>query len=211
MKRFRLVGIGSGVAALVTAAAPVRAQTFVELVAGATYQSRLARDSIVQVIETGLAIAPSARVAVGTPLDARHSVSVEVGWARSSLQRREAGATYTLLPVTTWTFDIALHRHVAAAWTARLDVGGIKYAPASEGRDATIFRNDAPLLPRVGLGLRWMHTLGGAVAVGVDLTYSLHLFTTSAMRDDGVSHHFPAHRITAGIALRRGRDTPTPR
>lgn len=200
----RVVSPVAAALALLGTGGSAHGQVFAELGVGAVYQSDLVQDSIVQSLHAGLAIAPSVVVAVGTPLDGLHGAAVSLGWSRSDLERREGDATTPILPVTVWSVGVQLRRRLHPGVVARLEVGGIKYAPDTDGRASTIFRDDAPFLPAVTLGTRIERRIGGRVALGLDITYGAHQFTTLALRDDGFAGHRTVHRVKVALVLRGG-------
>lgn len=191
---------------LVGGGPPAHAQVFVEVGPGAAYQSDLVRDSIVQPIHAGLAIAPTVTVAIGTPLSRTKQLAVGLGWSRSDLERREAETVTPILPVTVWSVSVQLRHRLRPGMLARLEVGGVKYAPDPDGRSATIFRDDAPFVPAVTLGARIERRVGSRLALGFDFAYGVHRFTTLALRDDGIGEHRTVHRVQLGVVLRGGND-----
>lgn len=180
------------------AATTARAQIVTELAVGATASSILVRDSIVQPFTVAPGVAPTLGLSVGTRLDDRYSVVIEARWARSTLARSDAALD--VLPLTVWSAAVALRRDVTREAHLRATAGAVRYAPAATGREATLFRDDAPLLPAVGLGAGLARPVGPA-HLGVDVAYTAHRFTTRALRADGFSGQRLVHRVTFSVSV----------
>jgi hypothetical protein len=178
------------------------AQMFVELKGGALLGTPLVRDSIVQAFTIVPSIAPTVAVAAGTQLSDLYSLALSVRWARSDLVRREAGQTTAVLPLTVWSGSIALRRQVTQWATVEAEVGGIKYATGGM-RDGTLFQDDAPLLPAVGVSARADRGIGSGWTLGIETHYDFHRFTTQALRAGGLTGHRSVHRVAATLVVRR--------
>ncbi len=185
-----------------TAPAAGRAQLTVELGAGAVTSTKLARDSIVEAFSVGPAVAPVLDLAVETVLNPRYRLAVTVQWARSDLERRATGPDARVLSLTVWSGGLALRRRIVGGATVEATMGVIKYAASAAERAATLFRDDAPLLPTVGLGARVERGLGSRLTLGLRAGYALHRFSTQALRSDGFNGDRTVHRLSLSVSLR---------
>lgn len=188
---------------------PARAQVAVDALAGVVWSSPLVRDEIVAPLTVAPQIAPSLMLGAGFPLDDRHRLGLRVGWARSDLVRSEADETVAILPLTTWSGSVVLERQMVRQVAAEARLGGLKYAPGGN-TDGTIFQDDAPFAPLLGLGLRAWHPVGARVALGLHVAYDFHRFETQALKSGGFTSARSVHRLTVSANLRwsAGRETP---
>lgn len=188
---------------LIATALPTEApgQMFLELRGGATLSSVLVRDSIVEAFTVRPALAPTIDFAVGTVLNEQYRLAVAVRWARSDLKRSADGGSMPIIQLTVWTGSVALRRRLNSWASAQGTIGAVKYAPAKTGRNATLFRDNAPLLPIVGLGARIEHRISPRLVVGLDAAYDFHRFSTLALRADGIAGDRSVHRFSLGITL----------
>ena len=189
---------------LALAAMPVtaaHAQVFAEFGAGATWSSILVRDTIVDGFTAQPAIAPTLGIAVGTPLGPKYEVAVGLAWARSDLQQKQTEGSRDIIPLTVWTGTLDLRWRFRSWASAQASIGAVKYSAADEGRQATLFRNDQPLEPTVGLGVRVDHPLGRNFLVALDLEWGLHRFRTQAMSEAGFGSRM-VNRVFLGATLR---------
>ncbi|NIN13430.1 MAG: hypothetical protein GTN62_11350 [Gemmatimonadales bacterium] len=178
-----------------------RGQIFLELRGGAMLSSALVRDSIVEAFTVRPAVAPTIDLAVGTVLNEQYRLAVAVRWARSDLKRSTDGGNIPIIPLTAWTGSVALRRRLSSWASAQGTIGAVKYAPAGTGRNATLFRDNAPLLPIVGLGARIEHRISPRLVVGLDAAYDFHRFSTLALRAEGITGDRSVHRFSLGITL----------
>ena len=179
------------------------AQVFLEAQGGALVGSNLVRDSIVQGVTVRPQPAPTFALRIGSHLSDTYAAALSLRWARSNLIRRELDQAETIMGLTVWSGSLALRRQLAPWASVEASVGGIKYAPGSAERDGTIFQDDAPLLPTVGVGARIERRLGSRWRVGLDAAYDFHRFTTQALRATGLGQHRSVHRVAAAVIVRR--------
>jgi hypothetical protein len=189
---------------------PVAAQLLVEARGGATVTSHLVEDMIVDEITVGPRPAPSLAIAVGTVLDANHAVTVDAGWSRSDLESRAGDDVTRVLALTVWTAGVSIRQRVIGDLWARGTIGALKYAPAGDERDGTLFQDEAPLRPWLGIGARYGYGLTAAVAVGVEVGWDVHRFTTRSLRDDGFEGESTVHRLTFAVVVGRRHDRSQP-
>ncbi len=197
-------------AGCLAAPAPLMAQLLVEARVGATVTSDLVEDVIVDEITVAPRVAPSVAVAIGTRLDANHAVAVDGGWSRSDLESRAAGDATRVLALTVWTASVSIRRRLIGDLWARGTIGALKYAPAGDEREGTLFQEEAPLRPMVGIGARYERGLTSALAVGVDVGWDLHRFTTQSLRADGFDGESTVHRLTVAVTVGRRHDRARP-
>jgi len=197
------------VAALTAIGTPVRAQVAIDALAGVVWSSPLVRDEIVAPLTVAPQIAPSLTLGGGFPLDGRHRLGVRIGWARSDLVRTEQDGTTAILPLTMWSGSVVLERLLLRQVAAEARLGGIKYAPGGS-TDGTLFQDDSPFAPLLGLGVRAWHPIGSRVAVGLHVAYDFHRFETQALKSGGFTSARTVHRLTVSANLRwsAGRATP---
>jgi hypothetical protein len=177
------------------------AQVFLEVRAGAQGSSDLVRDSITQEITVRPKTAPSIVVAAGSPLNVKWSLALSLRWTRSDLMRTEAGEEAKLLPLTVWTGMLAVRRSLTDWASVEGSIGGVKYAPGGD-LDGTIFQDDSPLVPAVGVVGRVERGFGSRWTAGFELAYDFHRFTTQALRVVGLGEARSVHRVAASILLR---------
>jgi len=188
-------------AGLIGLTAPASTQITIEARAGAQFSSILVRDQINQEITVGAKPAPSVGLAVGSSLNAMWHLGLGVRWSRSDLMRREAGQESPILPLTVWTGTLALRRPLTNWAAVEATIGGIKYAPGGDP-DGTIFQDDAPLLPAAGLTARANKGLGSRWAIGLEVAYDFHRFTTQALRAADIREHRSVHRVAVSVVFR---------
>lgn len=196
-------------AALAGIGTPVSAQLAIDALAGAVWSSPLVRDEIAAPLTVAPQIAPSVVLGGGFPLDARHRLGVRIGWARSDLVRTEQDETTAILPLTMWTGSVVLERQMLRQVAAEARLGGIKYAPGGS-TEGTLFQDDAPFAPLLGLGVRAWRPIGSRVAVGLHVAYDFHRFETQVLKSGGFTSARSVHRLTVSANLRwsAGRETP---
>ncbi len=172
--------------------------------------SDLVEDVIVDEITVGARPAPTVTLAVGTVLDANHAVAVEGAWSRSDLESRTGDAASRVLSLAVWTANVSIRRRVITDLWALGRIGALKYAPARGERDGTLFQDEAPLRPMFGIGARYERGLTSALAVGVDVGWDVHRFTTRSLRADGFAGESTVHRVTFAVVVGRRHDRPQP-
>lgn len=177
------------------------AQAFLEIRAGGQGSSVLVRDSINQVITVKPKAGPSIALAGGSALNDRWILSFSLRWTKSDLMRREAGQEAKLLPLTAWTGMLAVRRSLTEWASVEGSIGGIKYAPGGNP-DGTIFQDDSPLVPAIGLAARIERGFGSRWETGVELAYDFHRFTTQALRVIGMGEARSVHRVAVSILLK---------
>jgi hypothetical protein len=181
------------------------AQLVVEVSAGARYSTALVHDSIVRAFNVRPALAPTVAVTLRTPLERGWAALVTLDFSTSELQRHDAGgSTVSIGRVSTAAFTIGLERQLAAGFSARIGVGGLKYIP---GENSGIFRLGSGSI--AGLGAL---ALGHALPVGrrhgfaVEARYDMHPFMTQALREQGFDSPRLVHRVALSIRA-AGRGT----
>ncbi len=190
----------AALAALATAA-PGNAQVIAEFRAGADWSSVLVTDVIAEEFTVQPAIAPSLGLAVGTPLGPKYEVALDVRWARSDLKMKQADSSRTIIPLTVWSGFVVLRWRLQQRWLVQAGVGAVKYDPSEDGRESTMFRDDQPLRAAVGLAARGEYPVSRSLRVGIDLGWSVHGFTTQALREEGFDTRI-AHRVSLAAVLR---------
>ncbi len=190
-------------------AARADAQLIIDLRVGATLTSNLVSDVIVDPVQVRPAVAPTVGAAVGTRLNPLYSVHLRGEWSRSNLQQHQAETSTTVLTLTMWQAAVALERHMTARVTAHGLIGVLKYAPAAEGRDASLFRGDAPALPVAGIGASIVQPLTSEYAATLMATWAVHRFTTAPLRAAGFDGRRTVHRVFIGATIRRENNRET--
>ena len=198
------LSIGLGVLA-----APLQAQVAADAYAGAVWSSPLVKDEIVAPLTVAPQIAPSLAVGASLPLDPRYRLGLRVGWARNDLVRTELDETTAILPLTVWSGAVVLERLLARQVSAEARIGALKYAPGGNA-DGTIFQDDAPFAPLLGLGVRAWHPLSERLLVGLHVAYDFHRFDTQALKSGGFTSARSVHRVTVSATLRWSANRATP-
>jgi hypothetical protein len=180
---------------------PAHAQVFVELGAGATWSSNLVRDTIIDGFTVQPTLAPTLGLSAGTVLSPQYEIAVDLGWARSNLRLSDDQGSRNIIPLTVWSGAVALRWRVKPWAVARARIGAVKYRPAAEGRDATLFRDDQPLEAAVGLGTRFEYTVGRRWTLGLDVGWDVHRFMTQALSAEGFETGL-VHRVSVAATVR---------
>jgi hypothetical protein len=182
------------------AVAPPRltGQLVVEVSAGARYSTALVHDSIVTPFDVRPALAPTVAVTVATPLERGWAAQVTLDFSTSELMRHDAdGSSVALGRVSTAAFSIGLERRLAAGFSARIGVGGLKYIP---GERSGIFRlGSGPIAGLGTLALGHALPLGKRYGFAVEARYDVHPFMTQALRDEGFDSPRLVHRVALTI------------
>ena len=198
----RAVGL---LGALLTAVPPNRlsAQVSLHLSAGARYTSTLVHDSIVTPFDVRPALAPALALRVATPLDQRWSADATLDLSWSALERHERdGTSVDLGNLTTLAFAVGLRRWLAAGFSARAGIGGLKYLPAEE---SGVFRQGSGTLSALGtLGMAYAPRFGARHSLALEARYDLHRFITPALRSEGFTESRIVHRVTVFVSAGLG-------
>lgn len=177
------------------------AQVSVHLAAGVRYSSTMVHDSIVTPFDLRPALAPALLLSVRDELQPAWSVDATLDVAPSSLRRYEGtGESFDAGSFTAFAFTIGLRHRVAPGVTARLGVGGLKYAADQTG----VFRQGSGgVFPIAALMATYAAPLGGAFRrLEIEARYDLHRFSTPALRSVGFTDARPVHRFTVGVSAR---------
>ena len=179
-------------------------QIMVEVSAGARYSTPLVRDSIVTPFDAGPALAPAVAVTVATPLKRGWAAQISLDFSTSDLWRHNAdGSSAGLGRVSTAAFTVGLERRLPAGFSARIDVGGLKYIP---GESSGIFRLGSGSIAGLGaLALGYAPPVGRRYGFAVEARYDMHGFTTPALREEGFASAQPVHRVAVMLRATRGR------
>jgi hypothetical protein len=181
----------------------------VDALAGVVWSSPLVRDEIVAPLTVAPQIAPSVSLGASLPLDARDRLGIRFGWARSDLVRTEQDETTAILPLTVWSGSVVLERLLSRQVAGEARLGGLKYAPGGDA-NGTIFQDDAPFAPLLGLGVRAWQPIGGRVVIGLQLAYDFHRFETQALKSGGFTSARSVHRLAVNATLRWSTRRATP-
>jgi hypothetical protein len=202
---------GTALIVLLFAHPPIRlsAQVSVHLAAGVRYSSTLVHDSIVTPFDLRPALAPALLVSVRDELRPGWSADATLDVAPSSLRRHEStGGSFDAGSFTAFAFTVELRRHFAPGASARLGVGGLRYAGSRTG----VFREGSGgLFPlgTVAATYALPFPFGRARQLEVEARYDVHKFITPALRTEGFRSARPVHRVALLVRIGwGGGETP---
>jgi hypothetical protein len=180
---------------------PLTAQVSFHVAIGARYSSTLVHDSIVTPFDLRPALAPALLVSVRDELQPGWSADATLDVSPSGLRRHEAGGSFDAGSFTAFAFTVGLRRHFAPGASARLGVGGLRYAASQTG----VFREGSG-------GIFPLGTVAATYALPfpfaqkrqleVEARYDVHRFITPALRTEGFRGSRPVHRVA--ILVRMG-------
>lgn len=198
--------------ALLTSALGVHtthAQARFDMRLGVMASSNLVTDSIgTDPVTLRQNLAPTLALTIDSRVDVHTRLGITAAVARSNLMVHTPTDTRALLVLTTWTPMLVLTHDLTSALAVSGNAGVILYDP--DIRLGTIFSDDAPAKPIVGVSLHWRRPLGASTAVGLDLSYDVHGFMTQTLLSQGFSGQWVVHRATLGVTLGYRADVPSP-
>jgi hypothetical protein len=199
------------VALVVTALPPDRltAQVSLHLAAGVRSSSTLVHDSIVTPFDLQPSLAPALLVSVRDELRPGWSADAALDVTPSGLRRHEAtGGSVDAGSFTAFAFTVGLRRHFAPGASARLGVGGLRYAGSQTG----VFREGSGgLFPLGTVAATYALPLPFARKrqLEVEARYDVHKFITPALRTEGFRAARPVHRVAVLVRIGwGGAETP---
>jgi hypothetical protein len=183
------------------------AQVTAALRIGAVGSTRLVRDSVVETVTVRPQVAPQLGLRASVPLGGSYAVGGDVAVSRSDLRAAGDSASTTVTGLTVWTPALFLQMSVLPWLRAEARLGAVIYH-ASEPQ-GTLFGEDAPVEPTLGLGLAVERPLGNRLVAALQLQYDAHRFSTTALQTRGFTGKTVVHRIGIGLSLGRefGRAT----
>jgi len=185
------------VAGLSTPCPALAGQLSARLHVGATVSTELAKDSILRPLIVEPSTALTAAVGVGWQVSPRLTADGEVALGRADVITREGSTERTINQVTSVTLTAGLTVPLVDRATARVGVGGIRYFPAHE--EGVFARGGASsILGVASLAYRW--ALSPRVAIGAELRYDLHTFTTGELEARGFTGTHTVHRLGLGLS-----------
>ena len=172
------------------------AQVSFHVALGARYSSTLVHDSIVTPFDLRPALAPALLLSVRDELRPGWSADATLDVSPSGLRRHEDSGSFDAGSFTALAFTVGLQRQFAAGVSARVGVGGMRYAAGQTG----VFREGSGGIFPLGTvaatyTLPWRH-------LEVEARYDIHQFITPALRTEGFTTSRPVHR--AAILVRMG-------
>jgi len=197
------VRVATLIAVVITGYPPSRltAQVSFHVAAGMRYSSSLVHDSVVTGFDLRPTLAPALLVSVRDVLRPGWSADVTLDVAPSGLRRHETGGSFDVGSITAVAFTVGLQRHFGAGASARLGVGGLRYAASQTG----VFREGSG-------GIMPLGTVAATYALPlsfarrrqseIEARYDVHQFITPALRTEGFRSGRPVHRMA--ILLRIG-------
>jgi hypothetical protein len=180
---------------------PLSAQVSVHVAAGVRYSSTLVRDSVVTGFDLRPTLAPALLVSVRDVLRPGWSTDVTLDIAHSGLRRHETGGSFDVGSFTAIAFTVGLRRHFGAGASARVGVGGLRYAASQSG----VFREGSGgIIPLGTVAATYALPLSFARRrqMEIEARYDVHQFITPALRTEGFRGGRPVHRMA--ILLRIG-------
>jgi len=177
------------------------AQVSFHVAAGVRHSSPLVHDSVVTGFDLRPTLAPALLVSVRDMLRPGWSADVTLDMAPSGLRRQETGGSFDVGSITAVAFTVGLQRHFGAGASARLGVGGLRYAAKQTG----VFREGSGgIFPLGTLAATYALPLSFARRrqMEVEGRYDVHQFITPALRTEGFRSGRPVHRMA--ILLRIG-------
>lgn len=177
------------------------AQVSFHVTLGARYSSTLVHDSVVVPFDLRPTLAPAILLSVRDQLQPGWSMDATLDVTPSGLRRHESGATIEAGSFTAFAFTIGLRRHIATGATARLGLGGLKYAADQTG----VFRQGTgSVFPLVTLAA----TYAPLRRLEIEARYDVHRFTTPALRGVGFIGPQAVHRLAVVVSARVFGGTP---
>ena len=203
----RLGGWAARATALVTLCLTVyppnrlTAQVSFHVAAGVRHSSALVHDSVVTGFDLRPTLAPALLVSVRDLLRPGWSTDVTLDVAPSGLRRQETGGSFDVGSITAVALTVGLQRHFGAGVSARLGVGGLRYAASQTG----VFREGSGgIIPLGTIAATYALPLTFARRrqLEIEARYDVHQFITPALRTEGFRSGRPVHRMA--ILLRIG-------
>ena len=189
------------IALTVCPSARLPAQVSFHVALGARYSSKLVHDSIVTPFDLRPALAPALLLSVRDELRPGWSADATLDVSPSGLRRHEGSGSFDAGSFTALAFTVGLRRQFAAGVSARLGVGGMRYAASQTG----VFREGSGGIFPLGT-VATTYTLPFPFArkyqLEVEARYDIHQFITPALRTEGFTASRPVHR--AAILVRMG-------
>ena len=189
--------LGAVLVAVLAAPGPaLLAQLAARVHVGAIASTALMRDSINRpiLVEPGTALA--AALGVGWQVSPRIRADGELVVARADVTTREGATERTINTVTTVSLTAGITVPVVDRATARVGVGGIRYFPADE---VGVFARGgaSSVMGSAAVTYRW--PVSPRVAVGAEVRYDLHTFTTAELETHGFTGAHTVHRVGFGL------------
>lgn len=195
----RSVCLGSTVV-LLASGGDLEAQLRTRLHVGAVYSSSLVRDSIVQRVTVRPEIAPAAALAAGWEVTPRWHIDGELALSQGGLIIREAGTAREILTLTTLGATGGVTGSITGALAARAGVGLIHYRPSAAKGPF----NDGASTHAVGtVSVSYRRPIWPDWALGAELRYQAHAFSTTELRTHGFFGDRLVHRIGVGLSVER--------
>lgn len=177
------------------------AQVSFHLALGARYGSTLVHDSVVTPFDLRPALAPALLLSVRDELRPGWSADATLDVSPSGLRRHEGSGSFEAGSFTALAFTVGLQRHFAAGISARVGVGGMRYAAGQTG----VFRGGSGGIFPLGT-VATTYALPAPFArkyqLEVEARYDVHRFITPALRTEGFTASRPVHR--AALLVRVG-------
>jgi len=183
------------------------AQVSFHLALGARYSSTLVHDSVVTPFHLRPALAPALLLSVRDELRPGWSADATLDISPSGLRRHEGNGSFDAGSFTAIAFTVGLQRHFAAGVSARVGVGGMKYAASQTG----VFREGSGgILPLGTVATTYALPLPFARKhqLEVEARYDIHQFITPALRTEGFTAARPVHRAAILVRMGWGGGTP---
>lgn len=190
--------------ALLTAGVDAQAQLSAQLHVGAVYTSSLVRDSILHRITLRPDIGPHAAGTVGWQLTPRWRVDGDISVGHAGLTTREAGKAREINSLTTLAATVGGTASLISTLDARAGLGLIHHIPA-EAKGVFLHGSTTHLLGAAAVS--YYRPVHDGWAVGAELRYELHTFSSPALRARGFVGERTVHRLGVGLSLER-RWTP---
>jgi hypothetical protein len=181
-------------------------QVSFHVAAGVRYSSTLVHDSVVTGFDLRPTLAPALLVSVRDVLRPGWSADVTFDVAHSGLRRHETGGSFDVGSITAIAFTVGLQRHFGAGASARVGVGGLRYAASQTG----VFREGSG-------GIMPLGTVAATYALPlffarrrqleIEARYDVHQFITPALRTEGFRSGRPVHRMAILIRIGWGGGT----
>jgi len=183
------------------------AQVSFHVAVGARYSSTLVHDSLVTPFDLRPALAPALLLSVRDELRPGWSADATLDVSPSGLRRHEGGGSFDAGSFTALAFTVGLQRHFAAGVSARLGVGGMRYAASQTG----VFREGSGgIFPLGSVAATYALPFPYARTnhLEVEARYDVHQFITPALRSEGFTASRPVHRAAILVRVGWGGGTP---
>lgn len=179
---------------------PLASQARIGLGLGGVWSSALLRDSVVAPITVRPAIAPSLLLELSGALDSLYRIGLYLTVARGPVRTHSAGASQSLVTITTWEPALRLSRRVTM-----LEMGvtaGLRVVDPAAA--VGVFRDGGTTSPVIGATLALAGPRVGGMDALLQASWSAARFSTTSLRLAGFTGEQTVHRAGLRLVFTRG-------